>query len=297
MNSFKKSSSSLIGVIEGGGTKFVIGVADFSGTIIETKRVKTETPEKTLTSIFKFFDFYSQIVGFGIGTFGPLNLDPDSEDLGQTLDTPKKGWKGVNIKKVLERRYQVSVAIDTDVNVTALGCYKTHDYKSPALISYITVGTGIGIGSVFDGKIMRGRAHSEAGHSIFGIHTNEKSFCPFHNNCVEGLASGHAFKSNFSAQGDQIPISDPLWNFETTMLSLLIYNTLTFLAPDFIFIGGGLINASIKKPLIDKVQKYSNNYLPNTNHAELNEKIRLLPKENNCLIGAYFLFLNQHEGT
>ena len=91
MNSFERSSNSLIGVIEGGGTKFVIGVADFSGTIIETKKVKTETPEKTLASILKFFDFYSQIVGFGIGTFGPLNLDPDSEDLGQTLDTPKKG--------------------------------------------------------------------------------------------------------------------------------------------------------------------------------------------------------------
>tara|TARA_B110001450_G_scaffold255483_1_gene283174 strand:- start:1907 stop:2872 length:966 start_codon:yes stop_codon:yes gene_type:complete len=288
------NNSETIGLIEGGGTKFILAVASTSGLILKRKTIKTELPDATLRQIFSFFDQFESLVGFGCGIFGPLNLDKNSPNFGIILNTPKPKWSGVNIKRMLEKRYSVSVFIETDVNTAALGCYHLRDLPNSQLISYITIGTGIGIGNILNGEIVRGQHHNEAGHSIIHHAGELDSQCPFHENCVEGLASGSAFKKNFGDKGKNLAIDELSWSIEIKLLAQFIYNQICFVTPDYIFLGGGLISEKIKTPLINHIIKINNGYLTHISQSSLNCKIQFVGNKNYALFGAFKLATANH---
>jgi fructokinase len=96
----------MYGVIEAGGTKFVCAVMNDNGEVQETVTIATETPEVTMPTVIDFFSGKG-VSAFGIGSFGPVEINPESDDYGKILNTPKIPWRNFNIYKVLKERFHL----------------------------------------------------------------------------------------------------------------------------------------------------------------------------------------------
>ncbi|MEO0415568.1 MAG: ROK family protein [Verrucomicrobiota bacterium] len=139
------------GAIEAGGTKIVCAVFSSgpldSVDIVSQTKIPTTSPSEVFPKIRAFFEEVDKpLSGFGIGTFGPVCLDRDSDDYGTILKTPKPHWEGACwLDTVPELAEEDSpVAVDTDVNAAALGELNWGAGKGVNDLVYITIGTGIG---------------------------------------------------------------------------------------------------------------------------------------------------------
>ena len=141
-----------LGAIEAGGTKFVVCVGDEFGNVIERDSFPTETPEKTMANIFKFFDD-KNIEALGVGCFGPIDPDLNSSTYGYITSTPKIGWQNFNIMGVLKERYNIPMGFDTDVNGAALGEAYFGAAKGLDSALYMTIGTeGLAAGPAIEAR-------------------------------------------------------------------------------------------------------------------------------------------------
>ena len=152
-----------LGAIEAGGTKFVVCIGDENGNVLERDSFPTETPEKTLANIFKFFDG-KDIEALGVGCFGPIDPDLNSPTYGYITTTPKPGWGNFNIMGALKERYNIPMGFDTDVNGACLGEAYFGAAKGLDSALYMTIGTGIGCGAIVEGNLVHGLLHPEMGH-------------------------------------------------------------------------------------------------------------------------------------
>ncbi|WP_448822029.1 ROK family protein [Cetobacterium sp.] len=109
-----------LGAIEAGGTKFVCGIADKEGNVLERVSFPTETPEITLQKVYNFFK-NKGVEAIGVGSFGPIDPNPSSEIYGYITKTPKKYWSDFNLIGELQKKLNVSMVFDTDVNSATLG--------------------------------------------------------------------------------------------------------------------------------------------------------------------------------
>jgi len=109
-----------IGAIEAGGTKFVCGVGDENGNIEDRVSFPTEKPEPTLERVIEYFRDKG-VEAIGIGTFGPIDINPDSPTYGHVTTTPKPGWSGFDFLGTMKRAFDVPFGWDTDVNAAAFG--------------------------------------------------------------------------------------------------------------------------------------------------------------------------------
>ncbi|MDY6984750.1 MAG: ROK family protein, partial [Pseudomonadota bacterium] len=185
------------GAIEAGGTKFICEVMDAEGTALAAARIDTTTPDETLAQMLQFFTRQQQLLGtldaIGIAAFGPLDLQRDSPTFGHLLKTPKPQWSHTDFVSPLRRAFACAVAIDTDVNAAALAEALCGAGRACGTVVYITVGTGIGGGIYSEGRTLKGALHPEMGHIRVLRHAADAQFagcCPFHGDCLEGLASG-----------------------------------------------------------------------------------------------------------
>lgn len=182
-----------LGGIEAGGTKFVCGIGDETGNIIERISFPTTTPEETMKQAISFFKS-KELDAIGVGSFGPVDLDETSDTYGYITSTPKLHWDNYNILGELKEHFSIPIAFDTDVNSAALGEMEWGAAQDVDSCIYITVGTGIGVGAIVEGKLLHGMSHPEMGHILVRTHP-EDSFtgnCPFHQHCLEGMAAGPA---------------------------------------------------------------------------------------------------------
>lgn len=191
-----------IGAIEAGGTKFVLALAGEDGAVIDRTRVETGQAEPTLAHVAAWFDAaqkqHGKIGAFGVGSFGPLDLDRASPGWGSFTTTPKPGWSGASWPDALGR-FGAPIAIDTDVNAAALGEWLAGAGQDARTLAYTTVGTGIGTGVLAEGRALGGAAHYEAGHIAVPRerHDDWPGVCPYHGGCLEGLASGPAVRARW----------------------------------------------------------------------------------------------------
>jgi len=258
----------LFGGIEAGGTKFICIIASDPDHILEQTRIPTTTPEETLGKTMEFFQpFVSsrQISALGIGCFGPLDLNPASSTYGHITNTPKPGWKYTDVHGILQRALNVRVAFDMDVNSAALGEYTwgANQGCDPSL--YITVGTGIGGGYVVNGKPLIGLLNLEMGHLRIPHDTQLDPFpgnCPFHGDCLEGLASGPAIQGRFGSRGESLPDDHPFWEVEAGYIASSLVNFILTLSPKKIVIGGGVMGRAFLFPMVRrKVQELLQDYV------------------------------------
>ena len=81
-----------IGALEAGGTKMVLAAFDETGKELERMTIPTEEPAVTMPPMQQFFDRW-KIDALGVGSFGPLDPNPDSPTYGYITSTPKLKWK------------------------------------------------------------------------------------------------------------------------------------------------------------------------------------------------------------
>lgn len=254
--------------VELGGTKCVCTLAGGPEQIVAQEVIATTSPHNTLAGIERVLDGWreqSPFAALGVATFGPADLDRQSPTYGSITITAKPGWSGTDIAPRLGRRYGVETAFDTDVNGAALAEILWGAGQLLDDFAYITVGTGIGVGLIVNGSPTRGFAHSELGHiRIPRIAGDEwPGACPFHGDCVEGLASGPAIQARLGKRpvADATP-SNPVWHSVAWTLAQLCHVLVCTAAPRLIVIGGGVIDkqphllARIEPLLVESLAGY-----------------------------------------
>ncbi|MFQ5347089.1 MAG: ROK family protein [Rhodothalassiaceae bacterium] len=248
----------LVGAVEIGGTKIICLVGSGPDDIRAEVRLPTRGPGESIADILTFFRQQATLgplARLGVASFGPVDLDPASPRWGHITATPKAGWSDTDLAGVLARELSVSVQFDTDVNGAALAEGRWGAAKGLADYVYVTVGTGIGGGIVVNGRLVRGTLHPEIGHMVVPHDRTADPYagcCPFHSDCLEGLASGPAIAARWGAPGAELAPDHPAWALEADYLSVLAANLLFLLAPERILFGGGVME---NRWLLDLVRK------------------------------------------
>ncbi len=261
----------LYGGIEAGGTKFVCAVGDERGHILAEQRCPTTTPEETLSRVVAFFRRVREEQGLklraiGIASFGPAEVHPEAENYGEIGATPKPGWSGVNLVQYVKQALHLPVAFDTDVNGAMWGEARWGAARSLQTALYITVGTGIGGGAMVEGKLLHGLRHPEMGHLIIPHDRLRDPFagiCPFHGDCLEGLASGTALALRWGRPAEDLPAEHPAWSLEAHYLGLALSAYILTLSPQRIVMGGGVMKQPILLMLVrTEVARLLSGYYP-----------------------------------
>ncbi len=254
----------LYGGIEAGGTKIICVVGTGPADVQAEISFPTTTPSETLARIIAFFQ-PQQLAAVGIGAFGPISPDRNAPDYGYITSTPKPGWAQTDMAGTVGRALGVPVGFDTDVNVAALGEERWGAAQGLTTFLYLTVGTGIGGGGLTNGRLMHGLIHPEMGHIRLPHDRQADPFagiCPYHGDCLEGLASGPAIKARWGISAEALPLDHPAWALEAHYLALACATFIFMLSPQRIILGGGVMNQSHLFPLIrQEVQALLNGYI------------------------------------
>lgn len=239
----------LIGAIEAGGTKFVLAVAREDGTILQEARIATRTPDQCFPEVAQFFRAaaaaHAPLASFGVASFGPIDINPASSTYGTFTTTPKPGWAGARFHDVLGE-FGVPIAVDTDVNGAALGEWLKGAGQGCTTLAYTTVGTGIGTGVVHKGKPLMGFSHYESGHIQPPRDAAVDPFagsCPFHGDCLEGLAAGPAIEARWGQSLSELGSPPEKVELIAGYIAHLAASLVLLHMPDRLIFGGGVMKA------------------------------------------------------
>jgi len=270
----------LFGGIEAGGTKCVCMVGNHPDHLLQEERFPTTTPGETIHKMIEFFLPYvksRELAGIGIASFGPLDLNLNSPTYGYITTTPKAGWSHVDLYGEIQQSLNVPVAFDTDVNAAAFGeQYWIHEDRCLDPFVYVTVGTGIGVGVIINGAPLHGLVHGEAGHFALPHDWQGDPFpgvCPYHGDCLEGLASGFAMSKRWGESPERLAESHPAWDLEAGYLALALVNLIYAYSPQRIILGGGvsqhpgllqlvhckvhqILNGYVQSPMLNRINEY-----------------------------------------
>ena len=243
---------SVYGGIETGGSKWKCAVGTGPDDLRAVETIPTTTPAETIERAIAFLERAGRLDAVGIGSFGPLDGNVASPTWGYITTTPKPGWAHTVVGPEIRRRLGVPVTFDTDVNAAALGEHRWGAAQGLDTFCYITVGTGIGGGGMARGMLLRGLVHPEVGH-IRIPHDRERDpftgVCPYHGDCWEGLASGHAIEARWGRPPPELVDRDA-WALEAHYLALGLVAVICVLSPERIVIGGGVMRAPGLLPLV-----------------------------------------------
>ncbi len=234
----------LLGGIEAGGTKCVLAVGTGPNAIHARHSLPTRSPAETLTEIASWFADYGQLAALGIASFGPVGLDPGAANLGHILDTPKPEWSQCDLAGFFAANVKVPIGFDTDVNAAALAEATAVELPKSGVLAYVTVGTGIGGGLVVQGSPIHGAAHPELGHIFPRRSPRDQDFagiCPYHGDCLEGLASGPAIFARWGAPLSDLPPDHEAHDIVADYLAQLCHSLFAMSAAQTIVLGGGVM--------------------------------------------------------
>jgi fructokinase len=256
----------LFGGIEAGGTKFVCAVGTGPGELQAEVRFPTTTPGEAIDLAVEFFRQQPEPpAAIGIASFGPVDPDPASPTFGHITTTPKPGWAHTDLGGAIGRALGVPVGFDTDVNGAALGEHRWGAAQGLDTFIYLTIGTGIGGGGLVNGQLIHGLMHPEMGHVRVPHDRQRDPFpgcCPYHGDCLEGLAAGPALEQRWGQPGPSLPADHPAWRLEAEYLALGLVAFICTLSPQRIIMGGGIMKQPHLLPLVRRrVTELLNGYL------------------------------------
>ena len=252
-----------LGALEAGGTKMVCAIGDEKGNIEERVSIPTKTPEETIPLLIDFFK-QRNIDALGIGCFGPLELNPKAEKYGYITTTTKLVWRNFDFLGSMKNALQCPVGFDTDVNGSVLGEVTFGQAKGKSCALYLTIGTGIGAGIYIEGKLLHGMLHPEAGHVLITRKETDiyEGKCPYHKNCLEGLASGPAIEGRYGKKATDLAEEEDVWDLEADYIAQALTGYILTLSPEIIILGGGVMHQMQLFPLIrKKVTEYLGGYV------------------------------------
>jgi len=262
-----------LGAIEAGGTKFLCAVGTPDGELLQETRIPTGTPEETIPQVIDFFQDFSRdfsrsggepLAAIGIASFGPVQIDRNSPQYGFITTTPKAAWRHFDLLGAIRRAFPVPAGFDTDVNGAALAEARWGAAKGLRAFLYVTVGTGIGGGALVDGSPLHGMTHGEMGHIRNPHDRSRDSFagiCPFHGDCLEGLASGPAIEARWQVPATALAPDHAAWRLEAEYLALACVNWICVLSPQRIVLGGGVMRPELFPLIRRRVCELLNGYL------------------------------------
>jgi len=254
------------GGMECGGTKFVCATGDDRGELLSRTEFPTTTPSETMQRAIAFFQAQpGTLAGIGIGSFGPVDLNPASPKFGFITSTPKDGWRDTDVAGAVRRATGLPVAFDTDVNAAALGEARWGAAQGLDTFLYLTVGTGFGGGGMANGQLLHGLVHPEMGHIRVPRDPRADPFvgsCPYHGGCLEGLVSGPAIEARWGQRGETLPPGHPAWELEAHYIALGLVNWICTLSPQRIILGGGVMRqADLFRRIRGEVTALLNGYI------------------------------------
>lgn len=252
----------ILGGLEAGGTKMVCAIGNEQGEIFKKISLPTETPEITMPKMIEFFQS-EHIEALGVGCFGPIDLDKKSKTYGFITSTPKLAWANFNIIGAFQDALHVPVGFDTDVNVACLGEVVWGASKGCEVALYITIGTGVGVGVYVNGKPLHGLVHPEGGHILLAKHPDDtyKGRCPYHANCIEGLAAGPAIEERWGKKAIELADRPEVWKLEADYIAQALVNYIVTLSPNKIVLWGGVMHqeqlfSMIRENVVQKLNGY-----------------------------------------
>jgi len=260
-------TAQLLAGVELGGTKCVCILGGGPDDVRATERLPTGEREHTLRQIEGVLERwraqYGEFAALGVASFGPVDLRRESPTWGYITSTPKPGWRDTDVAQRLARRFTVPVAFDTDVNGAAFAEGRWGAGAGMSDFAYVTVGTGIGVGSIVRGHSVFGLTHCETGHIRVARKPGDDfaGVCPFHGDCIEGLASGPAIEARAGRPATELPPDHPAWEFVAHDLGQLLHTLVLTTAPQRIFLGGGVMSqphlfARIRRELESSLNLY-----------------------------------------
>jgi len=286
----------VLGAIEAGGTKFVCAVGS-KPEDLKIIQLPTTAPGATTASAVAFLREHSgdQLQAVGIGSFGPVDLCPSSPTFGYITSTPKSGWQNYDFAGAVRTALGVPVGFDTDVNAAALGEARWGAAQSLSDFLYLTIGTGIGGGAIVNGRVLHGLLHPEMGHIRIPHDFSRDPYagsCPFHGDCLEGLASGPAMQQRWGVTPEDLPANHAAWALEAHYLALGLANWVCTLSPRCILLGGGVMRQEWLFEMIrEELARLLNGYVRAKELTENLDRYVIPPKLGNQsgIIGALVL--------
>lgn len=255
-----------LGALEAGGTKMVCAIGDENGNVFERMSFPTRMPEETMPDIINYFR-ERPVEALGISSFGPLNLNKQDPNFGDITTTPKPGWQNYPLLRTLAAALNVPVGIDTDVNGAALAEARLGAGRGLDSLVYYTIGTGVGGGAVVEGRLLHGLVHPEMGHMLLRPCKDDPAphgFCPYHDGCLEGMATGVAIEKRWGVPAAQLPPEHIAWDIEAEYLAQMCANTIVILSPKKIVLGCGVMHQVHLFPKIRRrTQELLNGYVAN----------------------------------
>ncbi|WP_333652301.1 ROK family protein [Lacrimispora sp.] len=287
-----------LGALEAGGTKMVCAIGNEKGEIFERTSIPTETPEITVPKLIEYFAD-KKIEALGIGCFGPIDLNRNSDTYGYITTTPKLIWANYNIVGAFREALNIPVGFDTDVNGSALGEATWGITKGLENSMYITIGTGVGAGIITNGKLLHGMLHPEGGHLLLAKHPLDsyEGRCPYHKTCLEGLASGPAIEARWGKKGVELADKKEVWELEAYYIGQALADYIVTLSPQRIVLGGGVMHQEHMMPMVrEEVKRQLNGYLQ-TKELEDIENYIVLPSlnDNQGIMGALKLAVDEYQ--
>ncbi|MFU2180906.1 fructokinase ScrK [Streptococcus pluranimalium] len=257
----------LYGSLEAGGTKFVCAVGDEHFQVVEKSQFPTTTPYETIERTVEFFKRYeADLQGIAIGSFGPIDIDQNSDTYGFITTTPKEHWANVDLVGLISKEFSVPFYFTTDVNSSAYG--EVMSRKGIDSLVYYTIGTGIGAGAIQRGEFVGGVGHTEAGHVYVPRHTRDyanefQGTCPFHNGCLEGLAAGPSLEARTGIRGELIEQNSDVWDIQAYYIAQAAVQATVLYRPQVIVFGGGVMaQEHMLRRVREKFTALLNGYLP-----------------------------------
>lgn len=245
----------------------IAGLTSGPDDIRVRERIPTQSPEETIAALISFFKKQSAKHGsaeaLAIGSFGPLDLNQDSSTYGFVTNTPKAGWSHTNFLGPIQEALQIPATFETDVNAALAGEARWGAAKGFKHAAYLTIGTGIGGSLMIDGKLIHGEGHSEMGHMRVSRHPDDhfKGCCPFHDDCLEGMASGTSIGQRWNTGAEELGKDHPAWEIEADYLAQACLNLLMIAPPQRIILGGGVMEQKHLLPqVLEKLKSQHNGY-------------------------------------
>lgn len=233
----------LIGAIEAGGTNMICSIGTMQAGVMQRASFPTLTPEETMPKVIEFIRMFD-VKALGVGSFGPLNLNPDSPEYGSITNTPKKEWRNFPLLKTLTDALGVPARLDTAVNAAALAEHRLGAGKGTQNMLYVSVGAGVGGGIIINGEPVHGLVHPELGHMIVIPQENDPmpdGVCPFHGHCLEGLAAEPAIERRWGLPHQLMTEDHPAWVLEANYIAQMCVSAIVTFSPEVIILGGSVM--------------------------------------------------------
>jgi fructokinase len=272
----------LYGGVETGGTWCVCALGSGPGEIEARETFRTAEPAPTLERIVDFFATHPAPQAIGVGSFGPIDVDPGSPSWGHVMNTPKPGWRHTALAGVLRERLGVPVAFDLDVAASALGEQRWGAGRGAPSLAYVTAGTGIGAGLLIDGRPRHGLLHPEVGHLRIPHDRDRDPYpgaCALHGDCWEGLACGPALEQRWGCPAAELPDEHPAWALEAEYLALGILSIVSVFSPHRVILGGGIMDrAGLMTGVRERLRELLGGYLESPLLAERIDEYLVAPE-------------------